>query len=151
MARGDTLKTLSLAEAGRLSVCRRPGVLLALMLENSGLGIIFVPYAGLYLFDWGPWMAGALDAVSHLFFALWPAMKTCVQKIAAPGNIAPTAAMALTLTINHIAAVFLPAVWGYLWLSAPAAVSLALACLLPRHPERGREIVLLGGVAAPAR
>ena len=149
MARGDTLKTLSLAEAGRLSVCRRQGVLLALMLENSGLGMIFVPYAGLYLFDWGPWMAGALDAVSHLFFALWPAMKTCVKKIAAPGNIAPTAAMALT--INHIAAVFLTAVWGYLWLSAPAAVSLALACLVQRLPERGRETVLLGGVAAPAR
>ena len=149
MARGDTLKTLSLAEAGRLSVCRRPGVLLALMLENSGLGMIFVPYAGLYLFDWGPWMAGALDAVSHLFFALWPAMKTCVQKIAVPGNIGPTVAVALT--INHIAAVFLTAVWGYLWLSAPAAVSLALACLLPRDPERGRETVLLGGVAAPAR
>ncbi|MGB7316706.1 MAG: MFS transporter, partial [Planktotalea sp.] len=62
-------------------------------------------------------------------------------------DIAPTAAVAFT--INHIAAVFLPALLGYLWLVSPSAVfivaagmaltSFALALLIPRHPEPGNE------------
>ena len=141
------------------AVVARFGERLALMVEYSGLGLIFVFYAGLYLFDWGPWMAGALYVLNHLFFALSLAMKTYFQKIAAPGDIAPTAAVAFT--INHIAAVFLPAALGYLWLSSPvavfllaagmAAVSLGLSCLVPRHPEPGRETVVSGRVPAPAQ
>ncbi|MEM7524785.1 MAG: MFS transporter, partial [Pseudomonadota bacterium] len=55
-------------------------------------------------------------------------------------------------TINHIAAVFLPALLGYLWLVDPASVyslaaamacvSLGLAFLVPRWPEKGRETTL---------
>jgi hypothetical protein len=98
---------------------------------------------------------------NHIFFALALAIKTYFQKIAAPGDIAPTAAVAFT--INHIAAVFLPAGLGYLWLTSPvsvfllaagmAGVSLALSCLVPRHPEAGRETVLArpaASAAAPA-
>jgi hypothetical protein len=134
------------------AVVARFGERLALIVEYGGLGAIFVLYAGLYWFDWGPWMAGALYVLNHLFFALSLAMKTYFQKIAAPGDIAPTAAVAFT--INHIAAVFLPAGLGYLWLSSPAsvfllaagmaAVSLGLSCLVPRHPQPGRETVLVG-------
>jgi len=78
------------------------------------------------------------------------AQKTYFQKIADPEDQAPTAAVAFT--INHIAAVFLPAALGYLWLVSPAAVfglavamslvSLALAFLVPRHPADGNETVL---------
>ena len=100
-----------------------------------------------------------LYVLDHLFFALALALKTYFQKIADPGDIAPTAAVAFT--INHIAAVFLPALLGYLWLISPGAVfllaagmagtSLALACLIPRHPEPGNETVFARFArAAPA-
>jgi len=93
-----------------------------------------------------------------MLFALALALKTYFQKIADPGDIAPTAAVAFT--INHIAAVFLPALLGYLWLVSPGAVfllaagmagtSLLLAMLIPRHPEPGHETILSGAAPAPA-
>ena len=77
------------------------------------------------------------------------AQKTYFQKIADPADIAPTAAVAFT--INHIAAVALPAALGYLWVTSQesvfflaailAAASLLLALMIPRHPERGRETI----------
>ena len=104
-------------------------------------------------------MAGGLYVLNHLFFALELAIKTYFQKIADPGDIAPTAAVAFT--INHIAAVFLPAALGYLWLTSPtsvfflaagmAGVSLLLSLLVPRHPEPGNETVLVRRAAAPAQ
>ncbi|MCK0169277.1 MFS transporter [Jannaschia sp. S6380] len=122
----------------------------ALILEYAGLAIIFVLYAGLYHFDWGVWVAGALYMANHVFFSLALAIKTYFQKIAAPGDIAPTAAVAFT--INHIAAVFLPAALGLLWLTSPMAVfvlaagmalvSLGLSTLVPRHPVPGQETIL---------
>jgi predicted MFS family arabinose efflux permease len=141
------------------AVVARFGERLALVIEYAGLGLIFLLYAGLYLFDWGPWMAGALYVLNHLFFALALAIKTYFQKIAEPGDIAPTAAVAFT--INHIAAVFLPALLGYIWLTSPvsvfmlaagmAAVSLALSLLVPRHPEPGHETLLARPAATPAQ
>jgi hypothetical protein len=87
--------------------------------------------------------------IDHIFFALALALKTYFQKIADPADIAPTAAVAFT--INHIAAVFLPALLGYLWLTSPglvflaaagmAIVSLLLSLLIPRHPVRGNETI----------
>ncbi|OAN81019.1 hypothetical protein A8B78_09970 [Jannaschia sp. EhC01] len=125
----------------------RFGERLALIIEYTGLAMIFVLYAGLYVFDWGSGLAAALYILNHIFFALALAIKTYFQKIAAPEDIAPTAAVAFT--INHIAAVFLPAGLGYLWLSSPtsvfvaaagmALVSLGLSFLVPRHPEAGFE------------
>jgi hypothetical protein len=70
-------------------------------------------------------MAAALYVLNHIFFALALAIKTYFQKIATPGDIAPTAAVAFT--INHIAAVFLPAALGYLWLTSPISVFLLAA------------------------
>ena len=84
------------------------------------------------------------------------AMKTYFQKIADPKDIAPTAAVAFT--INHIAAVFLPALLGYLWIVSPgsvfflaagmAGVSLMLALLIPRNPVPGRETIFQSTRAA---
>jgi hypothetical protein len=140
------------------AVVARFGERLALIVEYGGLCAIFLLYAGLYIFDWGPWVAGALYVLNHLFFALALAIKTYFQKIALPGDIAPTAAVAFT--INHIAAVFLPAALGYLWLTSPttvfflaagmALVSLCLSLLVPRHPEPGHETVLSRAAVAPA-
>lgn len=121
----------------------------ALVFEYAGLIIVFLAYGGIYYFGWGLILAAGLYVVDHLFFALAFAMKTYFQKIADPGDIAPTAAVAFT--INHIAAVFLPAVLGYLWVVSPgsvfilaavmAAASLGLSLMIPRHPEPGHETV----------
>lgn len=121
-----------------------------LAFEYGGLTLVFLAYGGIYWLGWGVAVAAALYVLDHLFFALAFAMKTYFQKIADPADIAPTAAVAFT--INHIAAVFLPAALGYLWITSPAGVfvlaaglavvSLGLALLVPRHPEPGHETVL---------
>ncbi|MEO3415569.1 MFS transporter [Roseovarius sp. CAU 1744] len=120
-----------------------------LIFEYVGLVIVFLLYGGIYFFGWGVLLAAALYVIDHLLFSMALALKTYFQKIADPGDIAPTAAVAFT--INHIAAVFLPAALGYLWLISPAAVfllaaamafvSLVLACLIPRHPVKGNETI----------
>ncbi|MEZ5911487.1 MAG: MFS transporter [Paracoccaceae bacterium] len=118
-----------------------------LVVEYTGLVIVFLSYGGIYYFGWGVALAAVLYIVDHIFFSMAMALKTYFQKIADPADIAPTAAVAFT--INHIAAVFLPALLGYLWVASPgsvfalaagmAAVSLSLALLVPRHPAKGNE------------
>lgn len=121
----------------------------ALLFEYAGLVTVFTLYGGIYFFSWGVAVAASLYVIDNLLFAMALALKTYFQKIADPGDIAPTAAVAFT--INHIAAVFLPASLGYLWLVSPAMVfilaaamasgSFLLALLIPRHPEPGRETI----------
>jgi len=84
------------------------------------------------------------------------ALKTYFQKIADPRDIAPTAGVAFS--INHIAAVVIPVIFGLIWLKSASAVfllgagiaglSLLLALLIPHRPEPGRE-TLLGTGRAP--
>ena len=129
-----------------------------LNVEYTGLVVVFSLYGGIYYFGWGVLLASVLYVVDHMFFALALALKTYFQKIADPGDIAPTAAVAFT--INHIAAVFLPAGLGYLWLISPSAVfvtaagmaagSLVLSLMIPRHPEPGRETIFARPFAAAA-
>ncbi|WP_324751793.1 MFS transporter [Roseovarius sp. Pro17] len=129
-----------------------------LIFEYIGLMIVFLAYGGIYMFGWGVLLAATLYVIDHMLFALALALKTYFQKIADPGDIAPTAAVAFT--INHIAAVFLPALLGYLWLVSPggvfllaagmAGISLLLALLIPRHPAPGNETILSRLVPAPA-
>ncbi|MCL5778006.1 MFS transporter [Limibaculum sp. FT325] len=131
--------------AGRL--IQRLGESTALKIEYVGLLTVFSLYAGIYFFEWGLWLAMALYVADHMLFSLAIAHKTYFQKIADPADQAPTAAVAFT--INHIAAVTLPAPLGLLWLAQPGAVyalaaalavvSLGLAFLVPRHPEPGGE------------
>ncbi len=140
--------------AGRM--VRRFGERVALTVEYSGLFVVFALYAGIYFFDWGIVLAMGLYVLDHLLFALAIADRTYFQKIADPADQAPTAAV--SFTINHIAAVTLPAPLGLLWLTAPGAVyglaaalalcSLALACLVPRHPAPGNETTLRAGAVA---
>lgn len=129
-----------------------------LVFEYIGLTLVFLAYGGVYFFGWGLIFAAALYVIDHFFFALALGRKTYFQKIADPGDIAPTAAVAFT--INHIAAVFLPVGLGYLWIVSPAAVfwlaaamafgSLLLALLIPRHPVPGHETVLSRPLRAAA-
>ncbi|MDJ0822436.1 MAG: MFS transporter [Paracoccaceae bacterium] len=130
----------------------------AMAFEYVGLIIVFVLYGGIYWFGFGALMAACLYVANNIFFALALAIKTYFQKIADPGDIAPTAAVAFT--INHIAAVFLPALLGYFWLVSPAGVfalaaamagiSLILALMIPRHPEPGNETIFSPYMPAPA-
>lgn len=129
-----------------------------MIFEYVGLTLVFLAYGGLYWFGWGLVIAGGLYIADQMFFALSFALRTYFQKIADPADIAPTAAVAFT--INHIAAVFLPAALGYMWAKSPdyvfvlgagmALVALVLALLIPRHPEPGYETILTGPRPAPA-
>ncbi|MCH2166086.1 MAG: MFS transporter [Oceanicola sp.] len=129
-----------------------------LLIEYLGLAIVFFCYGGIYWFGWGVVLAAVLYVVDHVLFAMALALKTYFQKIADPSDIAPTAAVAFT--INHIAAVFLPAALGYLWLVSPGAVfgaaalmalvSFGLALLVPRRPAPGNETVFSRYQPAPA-
>lgn len=126
--------------------------------EYIGLTLVFLAYGGLYWFGWGLIVASSLYILDQLFFALSFSLKTYFQKIADPRDIAPTAAVAFT--INHIAAVFLPAALGYLWAQSPdyvflmgagmALIAVALICLIPRHPAAGHETVFSRGLPQPA-
>ena len=108
----------------------------ALTLEYLGLIIIFTAYA---FVEWA-WLAMLLYVLDHLLFAMAIAIKSYFQKIADPADIASTAGVAFT--INHIAAVVIPVIFGLIWLQSPAvvflagaamaALSLVLARLVPR-------------------
>ena len=121
----------------------------ALCVEYVGLTLVFAAYAGVYFLDWGVTVALGLYVLDHLLFAMAFAQKTYFQKIADPADHASTAAVAFT--INHIAAVALPAPLGLLWIYEPglvyalasgmAMVSLTLATMAPRWPEPGRETI----------
>ncbi len=126
----------------------------ALIFEYIGLIGVFTAYA----FVESASLAAGLYIVDHLFFALAIAIKTYFQKIADPADIAATAGVGFT--INHIAAVVIPAAFGFLWLVSPTAVflagsamaacSLVLALNVPRRPEPGNE-VLLGRIVPQAQ
>ena len=117
----------------------------ALTIEYIGLILIFVSYALVEQ----PEMAAALYVIDHLLFAMAIAIKTYFQKIADGKDIAAT--MSVSFTINHIAAVVIPALLGLLWLHSPEAVfyigagfaicSLILARNIPSAPAQGNEVI----------
>lgn len=117
-----------------------------LRFEYIGLVIIFISYG---LVD-NANLAAALYVIDHLFFALAIAIKTYFQKIAQPEDIASTAGV--SFSINHIAAVVIPALLGMLWIIQPSWVfyigagfalcSLFLAILIPDNPSIGNETKL---------
>ncbi len=116
-----------------------------LTIEYIGLILVFIAYT--YVPTWE--MAVGLYIIDHALFAMAISMKTYFQKIADPSDIAPTAGVAFT--INHIAAVFIPVLFGLIWVINPAAVflagaamafvSLILARLVPSAPDEGNEFV----------
>ncbi|MET1255364.1 MFS transporter [Aliikangiella maris] len=88
----------------------------ALTIEYCGLILVFVGYG---LVD-NAYIAAGLYVVDHIFFAMAIAIKTFFQKIAAPEDIASSSGV--SFTINHIAAVVIPAAFGLIWLANPAMV-----------------------------
>ena len=81
-----------------------------LSLEYGSLVFIFLAYATVQ----SKIVLGLLYILDHIFFNFAIAIRTYFQKVGDPQDIAPS--MAMGFTINHIAAVFLPAVGGLLWM-----------------------------------
>jgi predicted MFS family arabinose efflux permease len=115
----------------------------ALTLEYIGLIVIFSSYAFVEV----AWLAGLLYVLDHLLFAMAIAIESYFKKIADPRDIASTAGV--SFTINHIAAVVIPVIFGFVWMESRAAVflmgavmalaSLLLARLVPAEPADGME------------
>lgn len=128
-------------KVGRL--ISRFGEATILKLEYTGLIIIFTSYAFVDKLS----VVYLLYLLDNLLFAMSFGLKTYFQKIADPKDV--SASSAVSATINHIAAVFLPIVLGFVWLKSPslvfligtcvAVLSLASAFLIPRHPREGFE------------
>ena len=129
---------------GRL--IQRFGERKSLIFEYVGLAFIFIGYA----FVESGYFAVFLYIADHLFFSIAIALKTYFQKIADPADIASSAGV--SFTINHIAAVFIPVVFGLIWLYSPslvflagagmACISLLLAFNMPSEPSSGNEVLL---------
>jgi predicted MFS family arabinose efflux permease len=118
----------------------------ALTLEYAGLVLIFTAYA---FVEWAP-IAVVLYILDHLLFAMAIAINSYFQKIADPADIASNAGV--SFTINHIAAVVIPVVFGVVWLYSPSVVfiagammaagSLLLARMVPNKPGEGNEVIM---------
>ena len=115
----------------------------ALTFEYIGLIIVFIAY-GLVQ---NAMLAAFLYILDHMFFAMAIAISTYFQKIADPRDIASSAGV--SFTINHIAAVIIPAALGIVWIWSHALVfyigalfalfSLIAAQYIPKVPSPGHE------------
>jgi predicted MFS family arabinose efflux permease len=125
-----------------------------LIFEYIGLIIVFSGYG----LTESAAVAAFLYVLDHVFFSFAIAQKSYLQKIADPKDIAATSSV--SFSINHIAAVVIPWVFGaFLWAHSPswvfyagaimAGVSLLLSFNVPGNPRAGHE-VLLGGGKNPA-
>lgn len=114
-----------------------------LRFEYIGLILLFI----LYGLVENATIAAALYVIDHLFFALAIAIKTYFQKIALPEDIAASAGV--SFSINHIAAVVIPALLGMVWIinaswvfyvgAGFACCSLALTFVMPHAPAIDNE------------
>ena len=115
----------------------------ALTFEYIGLIIVFIAY-GLVQ---NATFAAFLYILDHMFFAMAIAISTYFQKIADPSDMASTAGV--SFTINHIAAVVIPAALGVVWIWSHtlvffigalfALLSLISAQFIPKDPSQGFE------------
>ncbi len=147
----DKMVLLFLVNAGiTIWVAPKLGILIgmigerkALTLEYVALIIIFLGYAVVDNVN----IALALYILDNVFFSISFAISTYFQKIADPADIASTSG--ISFTINHIAAVLLPALLGLIWMENHGAVFLIGACIagaslilvraIPDNPEIGKE------------
>lgn len=117
----------------------------ALIIEYLGLIFVFSGYAFVQSAEW----AAALYVIDHMFFALAIAITTYFQKIADKEDIASTASV--SFTINHIAAVVIPALLGMIWMVSTTAVfligavfallSLIFSLNIPNKPSDSEVVV----------
>lgn len=120
----------------------------ALTLEYLGLIFVFIAYG---IVD-NPTLAAGLYILDHMFFAMAIAISTYFQKIADPKDMASSAGV--SFTINHIAAVVIPAALGMVWIWSHSLVfyigacfalaSLIAAQYIPKTPSPGNETSFTG-------
>ncbi len=89
---------------------KKYGERLILTFEYGSLIVIFTAYA----YCGNKWIIMMLYILDHISFNGAMAIRTYFHKIADPKDI--SASTAVSFTINHIAAVVLPVVGGYLWM-----------------------------------
>ncbi len=94
-----------------------------LSMEYASLIVVFLAYA----FVDSRLIVALLYILDHIFFGFSMAIRTYFQKVADPRDIAPS--MAVGFTINHIAAVVLPALGGILWMLDYRIPFIAGACM----------------------
>ena len=94
-----------------------------LSLEYSSLIFIFLAYAAVG----SKTLVALLYILDHIFFNFSIAIRTYFQKIGDPRDIASS--MAVGFTMNHVAAVFLPAIGGMLWMIDYRIPFVAGACM----------------------
>ena len=82
------------------------------VLSLEYLSLIFI--FGAYAVTGSKLVVAVLYILDHIFYNFSIAIRTYFQKVGDPRDVAPS--MAVGFTINHIAAVFLPALGGLLWL-----------------------------------
>ena len=82
------------------------------VLSLEYLSLIFVFLA--YPVTGSKLIVAFLYILDHIFFNFSIAIRTYFQKVGDPRDIAPT--MAVGFTINHVAAIFLPALGGIFWM-----------------------------------
>ena len=126
----------------------------ALTVENVLLLFVFVGYAIVQ----NAWIAAFLYIVDGASMTLGIAIRTYLQKIGDVADMASTAGVGSS--VNHIAAVFIPAGLGLVWVVRPdlvfyigagfALVSLAFARLIPLVPAPGNETALARPAPQPA-
>lgn len=81
-----------------------------LTVEYASLIVVFIAYATVE----SKMIIAILYVLDHIFFNFSMGIRTFFQKIGDPEHIAPT--MAAGFTINHIAAVVIPAMGGLAWI-----------------------------------
>jgi len=116
-----------------------------LSVEYGGLIGIFLVYA----FSGSKWVVIGMYILDHILFNFAIAIRTYFQKVADASDIAPS--MAVGFTINHIAAVVMPAIGGALWMidyripfiggAVLSLVSLLAVQRIPRIDLKDRETV----------
>ncbi|HJV66412.1 MAG TPA: MFS transporter [Geomonas sp.] len=79
-------------------------------IEYSGVIMVFLVYA----FSSSKYMVMFMYIIDNILYNFDVAIRTYFQKVADPADIASS--MSVGFTINHIAAVFLPALGGYFWM-----------------------------------
>jgi predicted MFS family arabinose efflux permease len=93
-------------------------------IEYAGVIIIFLTYA----FTTSKLLVTVMYVIDSILFNFAVAIRTYFQKVGDPQDVASS--MAVGFTINHVAAVFLPALGGLLWMidyRIPFLVGAALA------------------------
>ncbi len=115
----------------------------ALTFEYIGLIMVFIAY-GLVQ---NATIAAFLYILDHMFFAMAIAISTYFQKIADPKDMASSAGV--SFSINHIAAVIIPAILGLVWIWSHSLVfyigalfallSLIAAQFIPKAPSPNQE------------